>query len=129
MRQRCFDFIENIAIHLRHFADDLESNLLAERARKISHQPRESANAIGKRTHPAGQRFPIEPMRKIGRAPHEQFQFSLSVCQKLSAGQRFLLRFAQVNRRRFIEAALGERGLQMLERLCQVGLMPFEPQQ
>ena len=60
VRQRRFQALQDVAVHLRVLAGDFQPRLLAQRARQIAHHARKSRNAIPKRPHPGPQHFQVK---------------------------------------------------------------------
>ena len=56
---------QHVAIHLRALAGDLEPHLFAERLGHFADHARKSDDAVGKRSHAAGERSVIQAMRQV----------------------------------------------------------------
>src|ERR1700674_4133664 len=68
MAQGRIELAEDVAIHPRRFADDLQLHLFTERTGHVTHHARKSLHAVGKWPHAARQRLVIEPIREIDGA-------------------------------------------------------------
>src|ERR1051325_5131458 len=85
MSQRSFEPFEDIAVHLRAFADDFEAHCFAESIAQIADHSGETRNALTEGTHARAKDLEIETMRKMGRATVEQIEFLDSFSQELLA--------------------------------------------
>ena len=65
MVERCLEPIEDVAVDAGGLTGDLEPGLLAELSGQVADQPREAADAVGQRPHPAGQNFMVQPAGKV----------------------------------------------------------------
>ena len=83
--ERRFEFLEDVAVHLRVFADDFKTDFFPERAGKVANHARNASHAFAKRPHAALQNFTIQPVRKICRTAVVHFQIHEAVGQKLAA--------------------------------------------
>ena len=63
--ERRVELDEHVAVHLRGLARDLEPHLLAERLGHVADHARKSDDAVGKRSHPAGERSLVQAMRQV----------------------------------------------------------------
>ena len=89
VRQRAFQSLQDVAVHLGVLADDFEPHLLAQRAGQVAHHARKAADAIAEGPHARAQHFEIHALRKVGRAAVEHVQLLHPVGQKLLAFGRF----------------------------------------
>ena len=63
--ERSVELHQDVAIHLRALAGDLEPHLFAERLSHFADHARKSDNAVGERSHAAGERSVIQTMRQV----------------------------------------------------------------
>ena len=63
--ERRLEPVEDVAIDAGGLAVDLESRLLAQLPGHVADQPREAADAVGQRTHPAGQHLVVQPAGEV----------------------------------------------------------------
>ena len=52
MRQRRFESLENVAVHLGIFASHFQARFLPKRAGQITHHARKTSDTFAERTHP-----------------------------------------------------------------------------
>ena len=90
VRQRAFQPLQDVAVHLGIFADDFEPHLLAQGAGQVAHHARETANAIAEGPHARAQHFQIHALRKVRGAAVEHVQFLHAIGQKLLAASATL---------------------------------------
>ena len=64
MIKRCLETIENVAVDAGGLAYNFEPGLLAKLSGHIANQSRESADAVGQRSHPAGQNLVVQSARE-----------------------------------------------------------------
>src|SRR5262245_49505163 len=69
MRQWRLELFEDVAVHFRRMAVDLESGLLAEVASRVADQPREPAGTVGKRSHAADDYLTVQPRVEVFGLP------------------------------------------------------------
>ena len=86
MAERRVELLENVAIDLRAFADDLEPHPLAEIARDVADHAREGADAIGEWPHADHQRLIVEAVREARGLVIGCLELVELLRQKLPAG-------------------------------------------
>ena len=102
MAERRVELGQNVAVHLRRAADDLELHPPAERAGEIAHHARQALDAVGERPHAAGQRFLVEPMREVDGAPVEHLELGQPLRQELLVLDHAALRLGERRLRRIV---------------------------
>src|SRR3989442_452477 len=85
MRQRRFQFVEDVAVHVRRLSKNFETNILAEPLRQIVNHPRESLNAVREGTHTARKDLAVETMSEVVRTIRKDFQIGNAGAGKLLA--------------------------------------------
>ena len=124
--QRSLEPFENIAVHLCVVADDLQTDLLPERAGQVAHHAGKPADPIAEGPHPGPQNLEVKPMGKM-RGP------AVVQVQLLHALREELLRVTELIKK-FVEMSFGAlrkvlvaKGLaKIIEFLRQVGVISFE---
>ena len=69
--ERRLEPVEDVAIDAGGLTGNLEPSLLAQLPGHVADQPREAADAVGQRPHPAGQHFMVQPAGKVLAAAGE----------------------------------------------------------
>ena len=85
VRQRTFQSLQDVAVHLGVLADDFEAHLLAQGAGQVAHHARKAADAIAEGAHARAQHFQIHALGKVSRAAVEHIQLLHSLGQELLA--------------------------------------------
>ena len=129
MAQWRVEFLQNVPVHLRRLPDNLQPCLLAQRAAQIAYHPRKALNAVGERSHAAGQRLVVKPMRQIGRAAVEQLQFAEPLRQELLALENSMLGVRERGLGPLVQRLLRQGFAQAVHCLPCVVMQPLEPQQ
>ena len=120
--ERRFEQIENVAVDLSRFADQLPAHLLAERARDVAHHARETAGAVAEGAHPALQCGVVKLLRQVGRAAVEAFQIGEALGEQMLRLCREAAQFFERGVRARVELQVGERFVQLIERARAVAL-------
>src|SRR6185503_3168699 len=76
---------QDVAVHARRLARDVEPYGLAQRLAQVAHHARERLNAVREGTHPAGDRFVVESLRQACGATIELLDFGETLCEQAFA--------------------------------------------
>ncbi len=95
MAQRCVELYQDVAVHLGGFADDIESDLLSQRAAQVAYHPRKRLDAISERPHSTGERLVVQPVGQIEGPPVEHLQLDQPLREELLTLERSMLNVSQ----------------------------------
>ncbi len=126
VRQRTFQSLQDVAVHLGVFADDFEAHLLAQGAGQVAHHARKAADAIAEGPHARAQHFQIHALRKVGRAAVEHVQLLHPVGQKLLAFGHFAAQLVKLMFRALGQVLFAQPVAQVIQLVGQLGLVAFE---
>jgi hypothetical protein len=93
--QRRVESCQNVAVHLRGSADDLQLHLPAERVGEIAHHPRQSPERRPRTVSCGMPGLIVESMRKIDAAPIEHLELDETLRQEIFALCHLTLRLAE----------------------------------
>ena len=127
VRQRRFQPVKNVAVHLRILADDLEPDLFAKGVRQIAHHAREAPCSVGKRAHSCPQHFEVKPVGKMSRTAVEQIQFLQPFAEIAPGFGSAIEQFTDVSLRLFRRAFLIQQLPQIIERAFHLVVHPLKP--
>ena len=102
MAERRVELRQDVPVHLRRAADDLQLHLPAQGAGEIPHHARQTLHAIGKRPHAGGQRLLVEPMREMDGATVEHLELGEAQGQELLVLHHTALRTRERRLRRIV---------------------------
>ena len=128
MAERSLELLQDVTVDLRRCADDLKSDLLAERAAEVPHHAWEAYNSIGERPHAACQRLIVEPMGEICRFPIRNLKLDEPVCQVLLTSEDATMGVGHRRLRPLVERVRRKRFSQIVNRFGGFMVQPLQMQ-
>ena len=129
VRQGSLQLFEDVAVHLRPRADEIEAGGLAERPGQVPHETREALRAVGEGAHPAELRLAVKPAREVRGTAHEPFEFLVAARERFGAGRRFPAGFVELGALGLAEGNGRQGRAQIFEEAGEVALPPPGAQQ
>ena len=125
MRQRSFQSLQDVAVHLGVFADDFETHRLVEGTGEVAHHARKTADAVAEGAHARAQHLQIHALRKESRAAVERVQLLNPVGQKPLAFGCLRAQLVELSFRGLGQGFIPQPLAQVIQLIGQLRLVPF----
>ncbi|MCY1524455.1 hypothetical protein D9M68_593870 [compost metagenome] len=128
VRQRRVQLLQDVAVHLRGLAFDLQPHLLAQRAAQVADHTRQAAHAIAEGPHAAGQRGVVQALGQVAHAPAEFVDLTGALRKLLLALIDDAIGVVQRGLRASVQRLSGQGGAHAVQRLHRARLHAAQAQ-